>query len=113
MATHEQIASIAYRLWQQRGCPRGSPEVDWERALQMLEDSPGDADGRPWFASDDDKPDGGRGREGGAVPEGAHPSARPSGRADARKARVEKVMQDEALARARSELASGEYDMQG
>src|SRR6185369_15339137 len=28
----EQIASLAYVLWQQRGCPEGSPEADWLRA---------------------------------------------------------------------------------
>jgi hypothetical protein len=26
--THEQIASLAYTLWQQRNCPDGSPEKD-------------------------------------------------------------------------------------
>lgn len=37
MYKHDQIASLAYRLWEERGCPSGSPEVDWERAIQMLE----------------------------------------------------------------------------
>jgi hypothetical protein len=32
----EQIASLAYQLWQQRGCPEGSPEEDWFRAEQEL-----------------------------------------------------------------------------
>jgi hypothetical protein len=41
MPTHEQIANLAYQLWQQRGCPDGSPEVDWERAMRVLEDPPG------------------------------------------------------------------------
>lgn len=41
MPTHEQIASLAYQLWQQRGCPDGSPEVDWERAMRVLEEPPG------------------------------------------------------------------------
>ena len=40
MPTHEQIASLAYQLWQQRGCPDGSPEVDWERAMRVLEEPP-------------------------------------------------------------------------
>jgi hypothetical protein len=31
---HEQIASLAYTLWQQRGCPEGSPETDWFLAEQ-------------------------------------------------------------------------------
>lgn len=30
--THDQISRIAYRLWQERGCPDGTPEVDWTRA---------------------------------------------------------------------------------
>jgi len=34
--THEQIASLAYALWQQRGCPDGSSEEDWFRAEQDL-----------------------------------------------------------------------------
>ena len=34
--THEEIAVIAYALWQDRGCPHGSPEVDWLKAEQML-----------------------------------------------------------------------------
>jgi hypothetical protein len=31
---HEHIALLAYALWQERGCPEGSPEVDWFRAEQ-------------------------------------------------------------------------------
>jgi hypothetical protein len=33
---HEQIASLAYVLWQQRGCPEGSSEEDWFKAEQKL-----------------------------------------------------------------------------
>ena len=33
---HEQIASLAYALWQERGYPEGSPEEDWFRAEQAL-----------------------------------------------------------------------------
>mgnify|MGYP001462574040 CR=1 FL=1 len=33
----DRIAQLAYQLWQERGCPEGSPEVDWERATRMLE----------------------------------------------------------------------------
>ena len=33
---HEQIASLAYALWQQRGCPEGSSEEDWFRAEQEV-----------------------------------------------------------------------------
>jgi hypothetical protein len=32
--TPEQIASLAYALWQERGCPEGSPQADWLRAEQ-------------------------------------------------------------------------------
>lgn len=34
--THEQIASLARTLWEQRGCPEGSPEEDWFRAEAEL-----------------------------------------------------------------------------
>jgi hypothetical protein len=34
--TPEQIASLAYALWQERGCPEGSPQEDWLRAEQEL-----------------------------------------------------------------------------
>ena len=33
---HEQIALLAYTPWQARGCPEGSPDVDWLQALQEL-----------------------------------------------------------------------------
>ena len=33
---HESIEALAYRYWQQRGCPIGDPEVDWLRAEQDL-----------------------------------------------------------------------------
>ena len=34
--SHQQIAELAYRHWLRRGCPIGSPEVDWFRAEQEL-----------------------------------------------------------------------------
>jgi len=30
------VANLAYQLWQARGCPKGSPEVDWLEAEQQL-----------------------------------------------------------------------------
>jgi hypothetical protein len=33
---HGLIAVWAYRNWQERGCPIGSPEVDWFHAEQEL-----------------------------------------------------------------------------
>lgn len=36
-ATHQEIAALAYTLWQQRGCPDGSSEEDWLNAEQELE----------------------------------------------------------------------------
>ena len=30
------IADLAYRYWQERGCPIGSPEEDWYRAEREL-----------------------------------------------------------------------------
>ena len=31
---HEEIATLAYAIWMQRGCPVGSPEEDWFRAVR-------------------------------------------------------------------------------
>ncbi len=33
---HEDLAALAYALWQARGCPEGSPEDDWFHAAQEL-----------------------------------------------------------------------------
>jgi hypothetical protein len=33
-AQHEQVKKLAYRLWEERGGPVGSPEEDWLRAEQ-------------------------------------------------------------------------------
>ncbi len=35
-ASHEEIAALAYQLWNNRGCPLGSPEEDWCRAERWL-----------------------------------------------------------------------------
>jgi hypothetical protein len=35
-STQEDIAHLAYALWQQRGCPEGSPEFDWFEAERTL-----------------------------------------------------------------------------
>ncbi len=35
-AEHGEIAQLAYQLWQERGCPTGSPEDDWNRAQAEL-----------------------------------------------------------------------------
>ena len=35
-AQHDQIALRAYRLWEERGSPIGSPEEDWFRAEQEI-----------------------------------------------------------------------------
>lgn len=32
----DEIAARAYRCWNERGCPEGSPEIDWSRAEQEL-----------------------------------------------------------------------------
>jgi hypothetical protein len=34
----EEISERAYHCWHERGCPHGSPDVDWERAQQLLRD---------------------------------------------------------------------------
>ena len=33
---HEEIAALAYSLWQARGCPEGTPEEDWLNAERTL-----------------------------------------------------------------------------
>lgn len=37
-ATHEQIAALAHRLWQERGQQHGHDAEDWLRAERMLLD---------------------------------------------------------------------------
>ena len=37
-ANSTDIQVLAYHLWQARGCPDGSPEVDWFQAEQQLRD---------------------------------------------------------------------------
>ncbi len=32
----EEIGARAYRCWHERGCPEGSPEIDWHRAEEEL-----------------------------------------------------------------------------
>ncbi|MBV8834442.1 MAG: DUF2934 domain-containing protein [Acidobacteriaceae bacterium] len=34
--TEDQIAARAYTCWYERGCPTGSPEVDWHRAVEEI-----------------------------------------------------------------------------
>jgi hypothetical protein len=33
---HDDIAALAYTLWQARGCPEGSPQEDWFHAAEQL-----------------------------------------------------------------------------
>ncbi len=33
---HQDIAALAFQLWQARGCPEGSPEEDWFEAAKEL-----------------------------------------------------------------------------
>jgi hypothetical protein len=33
---HDEIAALAYRFWQDRGCPAGSAEEDWFHAVKEL-----------------------------------------------------------------------------
>jgi hypothetical protein len=32
----EKVSSRAYELWIERGCPIGSPEIDWFRAVAEI-----------------------------------------------------------------------------
>ena len=38
--TYEEIAKLAYSLWEARGCQGGSPEEDWCRAEEQLRSAP-------------------------------------------------------------------------
>lgn len=47
MSRHEEIQRVAYRLWQERGCPIGTPEADWFRAEQKLNERQLPREGEP------------------------------------------------------------------
>jgi hypothetical protein len=36
MVTYETISKLAFRKWQERGCPAGTPERDWLEAEREL-----------------------------------------------------------------------------
>ena len=38
-ANRDDIAHLAYKLWQERGCPSGSDQEDWFRAENQLKNS--------------------------------------------------------------------------
>ena len=38
---HEEIAALAYSLWQARGCPEGTPDDDWFKAEEVLQANEG------------------------------------------------------------------------
>jgi Protein of unknown function (DUF2934) len=40
LPAQEEIEKLAYQLWEERGAPLGSPEIDWERAEQALRENP-------------------------------------------------------------------------
>jgi hypothetical protein len=40
IAHEADIAALAYKLWQGRGCPEGSPDEDWFRALKEMRSRP-------------------------------------------------------------------------
>lgn len=35
--TEKNIAALAYKLWEARGCPEGSSQEDWFRAVEELQ----------------------------------------------------------------------------
>lgn len=37
VTSFQEVAELAYRYWQARGCPDGSPEEDWFRAERELQ----------------------------------------------------------------------------
>jgi len=36
---NDEIAKLAFELWQRRGCPAGSPEEDWMQAERAIRQS--------------------------------------------------------------------------
>jgi hypothetical protein len=48
MSSRQTISELAYHLWRARGCPEGSPDVDWHEAERQVTgrvsaDSPSDS----------------------------------------------------------------------
>ncbi|MGA8027956.1 MAG: DUF2934 domain-containing protein [Bryobacteraceae bacterium] len=43
----ERIRLLAYTLWQERGCPKGTPEIDWFRAESELREADSDVNEQP------------------------------------------------------------------
>jgi len=39
-SSRDRVAVLAYQLWQERGCPDGSPEIDWFEAKQLIAEQP-------------------------------------------------------------------------
>jgi Protein of unknown function (DUF2934) len=56
----QRIAELAFALWMKRGRPMGSPELDWERAQELLAHDSGiyPAMRKEHLAANDDKLDG-------------------------------------------------------
>ncbi len=36
VSQHDEVESLAYKFWEERGAPFGTPEVDWFRAEEEL-----------------------------------------------------------------------------
>jgi hypothetical protein len=48
---HELTKQAAFFLWEQRGCPLGTPEVDWFRAEKEMRAKTEQPSGRPPLTS--------------------------------------------------------------
>jgi hypothetical protein len=46
---HEDVAILAFGLWQERGAPIGTPEIDWFLAEAKLKDA--EAQGEPTLSA--------------------------------------------------------------
>jgi hypothetical protein len=45
---HQRVCERAYELWEQRGCPEGSPDEDWYMAEREIEGAKaGESDTNP------------------------------------------------------------------
>jgi len=53
MAHEKTISDLAYELWQARGCPEGSAEVDWIEAERQVKGRDADSALRETFPASD------------------------------------------------------------
>lgn len=50
-AVRAEIAELAYRVWQEQGCPAGSAESDWLEAERRIQERIEHRPVEPWIAA--------------------------------------------------------------